>query len=292
MVITGMFLYYFPQKNYFIVHKRKVYGYTANSFNKLGYDNIIRQLAIWINEWPWFDRLIISLIIFNSLGLGMLDYQYSNMTQDHPYLKLDMPVLNHLMEEGEVFFTIVFAAEMFIKMIAMGLFLEKNCYLRDAWNVLDFVVVLGSLLAYLPGVDNVSVLRTFRLFKPLRSLKKLPAMKELVVTLLESVYQLTNIFFLLEFATVLFAILGLQIWRGLSHFHCRTTEEPGADGIWAIVNNDYRVCGASYMCDSDAGQVCGTLYDPQWADIFDQSKIEDIVRADNNWAITNFDNIF
>ena len=77
--------------------------------------------------------------------------------------------------------------EMLIKTIAQGLVMDKNCYLRDRWNWLDSVVVVGSILAYLPNVSNVTVLRTFRLFKPLRSLRTLPAMQELVVTLLESV---------------------------------------------------------------------------------------------------------
>lgn len=72
--IEGMFLYYFLHKTYFIVHKRKIQGYTLNSFNKLGFDSSIRQLAIWINEWAWFDRFIIFLIILNSLGLGLLNY--------------------------------------------------------------------------------------------------------------------------------------------------------------------------------------------------------------------------
>ena len=76
-------MYYFPHKTYFIVHKRKVYGYTLNSFNKLGFDSTIRQLAIWINEWPPFDGFIITMIIINSLGLGMLDYEYTNLTEDH-----------------------------------------------------------------------------------------------------------------------------------------------------------------------------------------------------------------
>ena len=161
----------------------------------------------------------------------MLDYEYSNLTSDYKAeLTLEMPTLNYLMEQGEVFFTIVFTLEMSIKMIAMGLVLDKNCYLRDQWNWLDFVVVVGSILAYLPGVDNVSVLRTFRLFKPLRSLKSLPSMKELVITLLESVRQLTNIFLLLEFALLLFAILGLQLWQGITHYHCRLTAEPSVDG--------------------------------------------------------------
>ena len=68
------------------------------SFNRLWFDNNIRQLAIWINEWPWFDRIIIFLIIINSLGLGFLDYQYANLTADHPDLDLTMPTLNRIME--------------------------------------------------------------------------------------------------------------------------------------------------------------------------------------------------
>lgn len=61
----------------------------------------------------------------------MLDYEYSNLTSDYKNLKLEMPTLNLLMEQSELFFTIVFTLEMTIKMIAMGLFLDKNCYLRD-----------------------------------------------------------------------------------------------------------------------------------------------------------------
>jgi len=102
---------------------------------------------------------------------------------------------------------------------------------------MDCIVVMGSILAYLPNVANVTILRTFRLFKPLRSLKKLPSMKELVITLLESVYQLTNIFILIEFALLLFSILGVQVWRGLTHFRCRTTQEP-VDGAWPIAEDN------------------------------------------------------
>lgn len=94
LIIEGRFMYYFQYKKYFIVHNRKVYGYTNSSFNKLGFDNTIRQLAIWINEWPWFDRFIIVLIVVNSLGLGLLDYQYTNLTNDNKELELEIPLLN------------------------------------------------------------------------------------------------------------------------------------------------------------------------------------------------------
>jgi len=37
--------------------------------------------------------------------------------------------------------------EMFLKMTALGIICGKNAYLKDPWNILDFVVVVT---AYLP----------------------------------------------------------------------------------------------------------------------------------------------
>jgi hypothetical protein len=84
-------------------------------------------------------------------------------------------------------FTVFFTIEALAKILAMGFILEKGCYLRDAWNWLDFIVVITALMQALPGMNNVSGLRTFRLFRPLRSLSALPSMRILVNTLLSSV---------------------------------------------------------------------------------------------------------
>ena len=67
-------------------------------------------------------------------------------------------------------------------------------------------------------------------------------MRELVITLLDSIMQLTNILILLVFCLLIFAILGLQIWPGLTHYRCRQTPEP-VDGDWLVVAGDFRVCG-------------------------------------------------
>lgn len=98
----------------------------------------------------------------------------------------------------------------------------------------------------------------------------------------------------MEFALLLFSILGIQIWRGLTHYHCRLTPEPSADGQWAIDPDNTRVCGGFNTCDLDAGQVCGSLYAEEWMNTFDQSKIqpEEMQSVDLNFGITNFDNIF
>lgn len=67
-----------------------------------------------------------------------------------------------------------FLTECVVKIIGMGLIFDKRAYLTDAWNWLDFIVVVSSLLTKVPGMKNVSGLRTFRLFRPLKSLTKLP----------------------------------------------------------------------------------------------------------------------
>ena len=93
---------------------------------------------------------------------------------------------NLLNEYSEPIFTTIFTCEAGIKIIATGFILDKKCYLREAWNWLDFIVVITTLLTFIE-LDNVSGLRTFRLFRPLRSLSALPSMRVLVNTLLASV---------------------------------------------------------------------------------------------------------
>ena len=84
----------------------------------------------------------------------------------------------------------------------------KGAYLKDAWNWLDFIVVVSSLLeAY---VSDVSGLRTFRLFRPLRSLNNIRSMQVLVKTLFASMMQLGGIMGLAIFFFTIFAILGIS----------------------------------------------------------------------------------
>lgn len=50
---------------------------------------------------------------------------------------------NRLLELSELPFTAIFAAECIIKIVAMGFVFGKGAYLRDGWNMLDFVVVVS-----------------------------------------------------------------------------------------------------------------------------------------------------
>ena len=43
----------------------------------------------------------------------------------------------------------IFIGEFLIKVIVMGLFIGKKSYLRDEWNVLDFFIVLFSVITWI-----------------------------------------------------------------------------------------------------------------------------------------------
>ena len=46
----------------------------------------------------------------------------------------------------------IYTVEMSIKIIVLGFILNENSYLRDMWNMLDFVVIAGGWITYFLGI--------------------------------------------------------------------------------------------------------------------------------------------
>lgn len=67
----------------------------------------------------------------------------------------------HLQEKTEPYFIGMFCFEAGIKIIALGFVFHKGSYLRNGWNVMDFIVVLSGWVAR--GVCVYSV--RFTVFK-------------------------------------------------------------------------------------------------------------------------------
>lgn len=53
-----------------------------------------------------------------------------------------MASLSEYADNIDFFFLIIYTIEMMLKIIAMGFFMRAHSYLRDTWNILDFVVVI------------------------------------------------------------------------------------------------------------------------------------------------------
>lgn len=137
----------------------------------------------------------------------------------------------------------------------MGFAFGDGAYLKDRWNWLDFVVTITSALFVIPGVPRVSVIRAFRVIRPMRTLRRLPGMRALVRSLLNAIPGLLNVaamillvcfiwgavrasaarapyhvpppcFFGFVLPTSRRLQVGVQLWMGDFHQRCRLTPLP------------------------------------------------------------------
>lgn len=139
----------------------------------------------------------------------------------------------------------------------MGFFRHSQSYLRDAWNWLDFIVVLTGIIELAAGDSggaNLRALRVLRVLRPLKSVNAFPKMRRLIGALLSSLPNLGNAVLFMLFIFLLFGILGVQQFGGTMYQRCRFTDTPNLDGTWPI---DYDV---PFLCSTEA---MGNYYCPE-----------------------------
>lgn len=157
----------------------------------------------------WFDRFVTLCIILNSIALATKDYSIN-------YDSKKESRWNDILEKIDIGFSVVFLLECIIKVIAMGFVVHKEAYLREAWNCLDFSIVLVSIASFMPGIDpsSLKVLRTARILRPLRSLNQLESMRNLIQTFIASIPGLLNVCMFMVFVFMIFAIISINFFVG------------------------------------------------------------------------------
>merc|ERR1719230_1937332 len=127
-------------------------------------------------------------------------------------------------------FLIIFAIEMVIKMLASGLALHKNAYLRSGWNWLDFIVVfVGVLDQFSSDLPGITIIRLVKTFRPLRSMQRIRGLRVLVQCILEALPQMVNVAVFLVFTLVLFGLFGHAFFKGRLRHECH---EQNDAGVW------------------------------------------------------------
>ncbi|MGH0133751.1 UNVERIFIED_CONTAM: hypothetical protein FKN15_067296 [Acipenser sinensis] len=59
----------------------------------------------------------------------------------------DRTPMSKRLEKTEPYFIGIFCLEAGIKVIALGFVFHKGSYLRNGWNVMDFIVILSGMLS-------------------------------------------------------------------------------------------------------------------------------------------------
>jgi len=196
-----------------------------------------RQLCLFIASNSAFQTIIIIAILLNTVLLALEDPSLD--VQPDPYPTMELALLY------------IYTVEMGLKILALGLVLGKKTYLRDAWNILDAVVVATGWieLKYTGTGVNISALRALRILRPLRSITRIEGMKIVFASLMGSVQLLASAVALLCFYYLISGIGALQMFMGALKQRCVNIDTGEVAGAW----DDSDICG-SRACGEN--QVC------------------------------------
>ncbi|XP_053261784.1 voltage-dependent L-type calcium channel subunit alpha-1C isoform X18 [Podarcis raffonei] len=192
--------------------------------------NPIRRACISIVEWKPFEIIILLTIFANCVALAIYI----------PFPEDDSNATNSNLERVEYLFLIIFTVEAFLKVIAYGLLFHPNAYLRNGWNLLDFIIVVVGLFSAIleqatkaDGVNSiggkgagfdVKALRAFRVLRPLRLVSGVPSLQVVLNSIIKAMVPLLHIALLVLFVIIIYAIIGLELFMGKMHKTCYVTE--------------------------------------------------------------------
>ncbi|XP_037111676.1 voltage-dependent P/Q-type calcium channel subunit alpha-1A isoform X22 [Syngnathus acus] len=173
-------------------------------------DNFVRKYAKKITEWPPFEWMILATIIANCIVLALEQHLPDG----------DKTPLSERLDATEMYFIGIFCFESGIKILALGFAFHKNSYLRNGWNVMDFVVVLTGILSTVGSDFDLRTLRAVRVLRPLKLVSGIPSLQVVLKSIMKAMIPLLQIGLLLFFAILMFAIIGLEFYMGKFHTTC------------------------------------------------------------------------
>ncbi|KAK2543273.1 Cacna1e isoform B [Columba livia] len=205
-------------------------------------ENIVRKYAKKLIDWPPFEYMILATIIANCIVLALEQH----LPED------DKTPMSRRLEKTEPYFIGIFCFEAGIKIVALGFVFHKGSYLRNGWNVMDFIVVLSGILATAGTHFNTHVdlrtLRAVRVLRPLKLVSGIPSLQIVLKSIMKAMVPLLQIGLLLFFAILMFAIIGLEFYSGKLHRACYTNNSGELEELDPPHPCGVQGCPPGYEC--------------------------------------------
>uniref|UniRef100_A0A4W5S0W1 Voltage-dependent calcium channel type A subunit alpha-1 n=1 Tax=Hucho hucho TaxID=62062 RepID=A0A4W5S0W1_9TELE len=202
-------------------------------------DNLIRKTAKRIIEWPFLN--LVALTPFEWVILATITANCIVLALEQHLPGEDKTPMAKRLECTEPYFIGIFCFEFGIKLVALGFVFHKGSYLRNGWNIMDFIVVVSGILATAGAHMNIPVdlrtLRAVRVLRPLKLVSGIPSLQIVLKSIMKAMVPLLQIGLLLFFAILMFAIIGLEFYSGKLHHTCLPTFACGV-----------RKCPEKYDC--------------------------------------------
>jgi len=166
-----------------------------------------------------FDWFIILAVLINTI------LQACDSPLDDPFSKASLAF-----KYIDYFFLLLFFIEATMKIIALGFIWSSlpkiKPYLLNGWNLLDFSVLIISIIDFLISLTSKSInlkaiksLWAIWAIWPLRMFSKNEGLKIVVNSLLSSIPQIINVIIVIFVFIIIFSIMGVSLFAGW-FFYC------------------------------------------------------------------------
>jgi len=186
---------------------------------------LVQMICLKIISTKAFENISICVIVANS----------AVMLVDDPAAEQPDPIFKQV----DDFFNALYGLEMILKILGLGFIFGEDAYLRDSWNILDFVIVISAAIPYIQpapeqgvarqevgvraeagGGAGISALRAFRVLRPLRTITSIKGLRVLIMALLAAIPLLRDTLLILLFFFIVFSIGCLQLLAGSLKQRC------------------------------------------------------------------------
>ena len=189
----------------------------------------------FVDNWI-FDNLSLLIIIINTILI----------------LISDPTDPNNIGNTYDNYFLIFYTLEAILKIISFRFIYAEDAYIKDAWNILDFFVVIIGWISFIleyamngTKISGLAGLRAFRILRPFKTVKRFKGLKKLVTALLASISHLGETSIVLFFFFLIFSIAGTQMWQGIFFRRCMSVNY----GYLVSTEGDTGMCSFDGDCE-------------------------------------------
>uniref|UniRef100_A0A8C6WLS5 Voltage-dependent P/Q-type calcium channel subunit alpha-1A n=1 Tax=Neogobius melanostomus TaxID=47308 RepID=A0A8C6WLS5_9GOBI len=177
--------------------------------------NPFRRACHFICTFRYFEMCILLVIAMSSIALAAEDPVWPESPRNNVsclaifFLDKYTPLYHSLSQ-----------------MVDLGLLMHPGAYFREFWNILDFIVVSGALVAFAftgsskgKDISTIKSLRVLRVLRPLKTIKRLPKLKAVFDCVVNSLKNVLNILIVYLLFMFIFAVVAVQLFKG-RFFYC------------------------------------------------------------------------
>lgn len=170
----------------------------------------------------YFDYTIIIVIIVSAIGLTL-----DSPNQD-PNSSVRVAIY-----WIDLLTTTMFLLEAILKNFAFGfLFNGKWSYLKQPWNIIDFSIILISLLSMTPLPDSLRSFKVFRILRLLRLISHNEELKVAIRALFLAIPNVANVTIIMTLFFLIFGIIGVSYFKG-KLFSCQSADNDLSDLVYS-----------------------------------------------------------